>query len=381
MATDEPPTHEVVVSRVTRFEPPLDRPPAELLRGERGLSVELEDGRRIPLDPQDPRSVGFVQILEGLRTQGLPVYLELDPATSGVRRLFIARVTRILHMRPIDTGVLGIELERSHGRHVLRSDRPNFAELEQDVREAWRSRDPVIVTEDDAHTIIDVRPFRPGPDGPRPPVPEPKPGPSIGSPVHWIRRIRDVIVRWFWWPWWWFRCVSPKKAQQVFNAMQATTCDPLTVPAPCIPFLYPDDGCWGRAHEMCRRMITMGLSPRKVWIQGNLYVGTKNNPNCGVWWGWHVAPTLCVRSRGLFQAQRMVIDPSLFTTPVSQATWKSVQSDPNATLTDTDAAIFWLWGSGTDLTYSETKQVLADHRLLLQARSVQQGPPPYANCP
>lgn len=166
--------------------------------------------------------------------------------------------------------------------------------------------------------------------------------------------------------------------------MAGTTCDPLTVPAPCIPFLYPDDGCWGRAHEVCRLMINMGLSPRKVWIDHSsgtwLHVNTKNNPQCYVEWGWHVAPTLCVRGPGFFQTHRMVIDPSLFTTPVLEATWKGVQGDPNATLTHTGADQFW-HGGGTDPTYSASNAVLAQYRLALQNRANQVGPPPYANCP
>lgn len=83
-----------------------------------------------------------------------------------------------------------------------------------------------------------------------------------------------------------------------------------------------------------------GLKPRKIWIQGWLQVATRNNPTCSVSWGWHVAPTLCVRGPGFFQRQDMVIDPSLFTTPVSKPQWKAVQSDPMATLTDTDASAF-----------------------------------------
>jgi hypothetical protein len=163
--------------------------------------------------------------------------------------------------------------------------------------------------------------------------------------------------------------------------MNATSCDPLTVPAPCIPFLYPDDGCWGRAHEMCRLMINMGRKPKKVWIQGNLNVPTRNNPTCHVGWGWHVAPTLCVRGPGFCKHKEMVIDPSLFTTPVSKSTWKGVQGDPDATLTDSAASIFYLWGNITDPTYVQTNQVLATYRLQLQNRAIQQGPPPYANCP
>jgi hypothetical protein len=76
----------------------------------------------------------------------------------------------------------------------------------------------------------------------------------------------------------------------------------------------------------------------------------------------------------------MVIDPSLFTTPVSEATWKSVQGDPGATLTETDASDY-LWGA-TDPTYSETNYYLAVYRLQLQLRAaLPGGPPPYAACP
>jgi hypothetical protein len=161
--------------------------------------------------------------------------------------------------------------------------------------------------------------------------------------------------------------------------MKATSCNPLTVPVPCIPFLYPDNGCWARAHEMCRLMIAMNLSPKKVWIQGGLQVNTRNNPSCVVNWWWHVAPTLCVRGPSFFQRREMVIDPSLFTTPVTKATWKSVQGDPSATLTSSSASIF-LMGNVTDPTYTQTNTDLARYRLQLYCRSLNMGPPPYANC-
>ena len=376
------PNPNVVVSRVVRFDPPLDRAPAEMLRAARGVSVELEGGRRVRLDPANPRSVGLLQILEGLSKHRLPVYLELDPATSAITRLLIPHVGRVTDLRPIDDKALGVQLERSHGRHTLRHDQPDFAEIEKQLGEAMQSGSPVILTEDDAHNIIDVRAYRPGPDGPVPPFPKPEPPPPrIPWILRWIKKLFGWMWHWLWCRWWWFGWVSQTRAQQVFDVMNATSCDPLTVPAPCIPFLYPDDGCWARAHEMCRLMINMGLSPKKVWIQGALYVSTRNNPSCGVWWGWHVAPTLCVRGPRFFQTQRMVIDPSLFTTPVSKATWKGIQGDINATLTDTDAAIYYLWGSVTDPTYSATNYYLAFYRLQLQNRALQNGAPPYANCP
>ena len=62
------------------------------------------------------------------------------------------------------------------------------------------------------------------------------------------------------------------------------------------------------------------------------------------------------------------------------ATWKGVQGDPAATLTDTVADQFW-HGGGTDPTYSASNQMLVQHRLALLNRSNQLGPPPSANCP
>lgn len=338
-------------------------------------TVELDDGREVRLDPEDSRSAGYASILEGLSELGRPVYLELDPQTSAIRLLLIPLVARVAALTPTDEG-LSVEIDPSHALHVLPRGAANFEDLERRLREAKSSRDPIILTETDSHEIIDVRPYRPSPEGPRLPLPERKPPPLRPWPWRWI----EWLVWWICWPWWWwFRCVSGAQAQQAFAAMSATTCNPTTVPPPCIPFMYPDNGCWARAHEMCRLMINMGLSPRKVWISGSLHAATRNNPQCFVNWAWHVAPTLCVRGPSFFQTQRMVIDPSLMTGPATEAAWKGVQGDPSATLTHTDASDYY-WGS-TDPTYAQTNADLATYRLALKNRSLQVGPPPYANCP
>jgi len=359
------PNPNAVVSTVVRVEAPV---------------VELEEGRSARLDPADERAAGFARILEGLSKERLPVYLELDPETSSVLRLLIPYVARVVDIRPLEDGSLDVEIAPSHARHVLRRGSADFEELEGELRSAISSDVPVLLTEDDAHEILDIRAYRPDAEALRPfgrPVPP--------EPIaEWLRYARAIWF-WQWWPWWWicwwFGCITQAKAQQVFAAMSATSCDPLNVPPPCIPFLYPDDGCWGRAHEMRRLMVNMGLNPKKVWIQGNLHAATKNNPSCFVDWGWHVAPWLCVRGSSFPQTVATVIDPSLFTGPVSKAAWKGVQGDPNASLTDSDGSIFYLWGNVTDPNYAQTNSVLATYRAKLQARSLQVGPPPYANCP
>ena len=365
------PNSNAIVSRITRIE-----------RDE----VVLERDRRVRINREDPRSRGLDPILEGLSRQRMPAYVEIDPATSSITRLLIPLITRVVDIRPGEHG-FDVELEMSHARHVLRRGTPDFAEFGQLLRESMGSGAVIIVTEDDAHDIIDIRGFTPDPEAPMPPLP-PFPRPKIPRRPWLLSRLL-TLWRWRWWPWWWFTfgCMSPARAQQVFDAMAAATCNPVTVPPPCIPFMYPDDGCWGRAHEMCRLIVNMGVSPRKVWIQAAagtyLHANTRNNPNCYVEWNWHVAPTVCVRHWCFWLfARQMVIDPALFMTPVTKATWQGAQNNPAATLTDADWTIFYLWTNDTDPTFAQTNQVLANYRLQLQLRSQSPvGPPPYAYCP
>lgn len=388
------PNPNAIVSLRIRLDPALDRDPEEILKSEGGLSIVLDDDRRLRLNPDDPRAPGFARALDGIARAGRPAYLVVDPATETITDVRLPKITRILRADPAEDG-LEVELQGSQARHLVRAGGPDAAEFEGRIREALVSRVPLLVTGDDAHDVIDVRPFTPGPDGPLLPFPEPPtpfpppafpPLPKLPPWLWWpISILWWVLLRLKWWicyPWWWWRCPSTSRSQVIFDAMAVRVCNPLTVPAPCIPFNYPDDGCWGRAHEMARLILDMGVTPGKVWIDKSgplLHVSTKNNPNCYVEWFWHVAPTICVRS-GWFTTQRMVIDPALFTTPVSESTWKGVQNNPNATLTETAWTAFAHGSYAPDPTFALTNQVLADYRIELQIRSTTVGPPPYANC-
>ena len=178
--------------------------------------------------------------------------------------------------------------------------------------------------------------------------------------------------------------VSAAQARQLFNLMNSKVCCPETAAAPCIPFVYPDDGCWGRAHEMYRLMGLQGVQADKIWIFGNLRAATSNNPRCEVRWGWHVAPTLQVNvGGGVVQTQ--VIDPSLFPGPVPQATWAGVQGDPHPALIPSAGSVFWRNQSGsavqTDPDFSRTNSVLETYRNQLRIRATSSdGPPPYLGC-
>jgi len=336
------------------------------------------------VDAADRRAAGFARILETLQAGSRPVYLEIDPATSVITRLFIPSVSRVADMQLTADGDLFVRLRFSHARHFVRRQHEDFADMERALREALGSERMLIVTEDHEHNVINVRAFRPGPDGPFPPEPEPEPEP-LPWPKRWVKYLRKLIDQSrFLLPISWLTAPSLTEAQKVFDALAATSCDPITAPAPCIPFLYLEDGCWTRAHEMCRLMINKGYSPRKVWIFGFLIAPTANTPACWVQWNFHVAPTLRVRGQKLFQVHDMVVDPGLFTAPVAQAVWDStLGNDPGASPIPTDAWVYWYEEDGTsipDPTYAATNYDLAHFRLKLLEQTATNGPPPFV-CP
>ena len=368
------PGPNAIVGLVTRIDPPVDKAgAAELLRhNPDGVTVQFEGAQTARL-LQGHVAAGMLDILEQLRQMRTPAYVEVRPDTREITRLLIPLVSRVTKIAEGGADGLNVELEASHARHLLKRDSLTYDELLSTLRAAADKRETLVITETDAHEIIDARPWPGEPSGPTTTVKGTK---GVRRPGFFAR-----ILRWIWWPCWCWGCISPAKAQQFFNIAAAPTCNPLTVPPPCIPFLYPDDGCWARAHEMCRLMIAAGASPKKVWIDGTLHTPTKNNPACFVNWGWHVAPTLCVRL-SFWHCEDMVIDPSLFAMPVTQAQWKGVQGDPNATLTPTAATVYWRNVIPTDPAYVDTNFRLNFYRQALKLRSLQPaGPPPYAFCP
>jgi hypothetical protein len=310
----------------------------------------------------------WADVLESLRRSNLPTYVEIDPATNLITELLQPFAVRVGALSPAPAGdVVEVELIISHARHHLRRSNPDFQQLFNALQAARQRGTTVLVTETrDAHEIIDVRPLPndlvaalAAPAAPlHPPIPF---GGAMSS-------------------------VTLARARQLFDMVKTGTCCPGSPSAPCIPFQYPDDGCWGRAHEMCRLIIAAGVQPGKVWIYGNLKAPTANKPPndpfcpaCRVCWGWHVAPTVLVGT------QVYVIDPALFTEPVPRATWGGAQGDPSASLEDSDASVFHRGRGGTGLeydpTYSRTNGVLDRYRNDLRLRSVgPSGPPPYAQC-
>lgn len=172
----------------------------------------------------------------------------------------------------------------------------------------------------------------------------------------------------------------------IFNYCASQGCNnppPYTI-TNCIPFQYVKDGCYARAHKM-RQMISQkfGYCVEKVFsfaegYPNRLAVKATMWGGCCVEWWYHVVPLLRLNvTRGAKTFQICyVIDPGMFTTPVTLSTWlqaqKNTTCNPNATVTSYSiqpGSAYWPMGSsasfGTDPNYINTEATLIAYKNLV----------------
>lgn len=175
---------------------------------------------------------------------------------------------------------------------------------------------------------------------------------------------------------------SYAKAKEIFDYCAAQACVPGPAPVPpCIPFQYVWDGCHARAHQM-RKLINgkYHCCVEKVFSVANngvdtLRVRANKVGGCCIGWWFHVAPLLRVRVkiRPCTFTLAMVIDPSMFDTPVLLSTWLAAQENatcgPNAHVsmytiqpwTAYTPANFAATAFTTDPNYTATNTTLANY--------------------
>jgi hypothetical protein len=334
---------------------PLKEMAANLLLNEQPapLRINFDHDQSALLDPGHPRAVVWAKMIDLLQKDNRPAYVEVDPETDIITRLCIPIAAKVLEILPADQEVVSVTLNATDALHVLRRDLPDFQKFYDVLQYAKNTGSEILVTATlHDFEIVDVRalPSSFGNEGPD--EPPPQPGPIVP--------------------------ISPERSVELFNMVNAQSCVPCSSASPCIPYKYPYNGCWIRAHLMCYLMVAEGVTPEKTWIFGKLKARSSNVPQCKVGWGWHVAPTLMVTQTG-DAVVKMVIDPSLCDEPVTEAYWKSLQGDPGAKLTPAAWEGYRFLASGT-ASQPEADNDMEYFRLALDELCAEYGPSPY-KCP
>ena len=335
-------------------------------------AVHFDNGRRATLE-SSPHAADYHRLLWYLKQAGHPAYVELSGPQPTAVQAEAAQTVRRVHV-PVVVQVTGLALTRegvsvtlrvSHVRHVLRRESSRFDESFAALRDALGTAAFVAVTESpDDHHIIDVRPFSPAPSPPE--VQLESSTPAVLAKV--LKKAKKASLT----------------AKKLYNLVAGASCDPLAPAAPCIPFLFPHDGCWARAHEMCRLLIAAGAAPRKIWISGQLSLQTTSDPACELIWNFHVAAIVGTGSKA------RVIDPATCAGPVTRAKWITRLNATAYTVIETDSLRYRPrvetdFGDGhnewkTDGTFQLTDADLVTFRGLLLDQTIAKGPPPFT-CP
>ena len=128
--------------------------------------------------------------------------------------------------------------------------------------------------------------------------------------------------------------LTEKEAQGLFEQLKQNK---------VIPFDYPNDCCYSRAHAMCRIMESKGIACSKYWLFSKDFPGryaadlkpadkagnpvNKTGTTDPINWTYHVAPVVKVKKSDGTTEER-VMDPSLFDKPVTKEEWSKRQGDP-----------------------------------------------------
>ncbi len=345
------PSSKVYLGRV---KDPLSLKEAEanvLWNGTMPLRVNFDDGQSALLDINHPRAAVWAKMINRIQRNNFPAYVEVDADTDIITRLCIPIATKVLAIRTTTEGPVEVVLSASDALHFLRNDVPGFDRLHHTLQHAKDTDATILVTATLHHLdVVDVRAL---PafliQGPFDPLPDPEP----------------VVP------------VSPERCMELFRMVSVETCITGSMTSPCIAYKYPYSGCNVRAHLMCYILRAAGATPEKMWISPGLHAKTANAPKCEVGWGWHVAPTLLV-TRPVGDPEKMVLDPSLCDGPVTIAYWKSLQGNPNATLTPAQWDGYNFLAKGT-ATQMEADDEMENYREWLADLWIE-SPPPY-KCP
>jgi hypothetical protein len=347
-----------MIDTVLKFSPKrenwVDKPQEDLPDK---VTVHFKTGQIGHLDLNDPLSAHWANIIDQQLKSNQPVYVEIDEETNVITDLLIPQIFTVHRLETDEHGNLLVHLHQSHAIHaVLKSD-PNFATMHDNLQAALDDGSERLITRTlNDLEIIDVR----KPSG-NPSVSRENSSPSDIDPP-----------------------VSSERATEIFNDMNSQTCAPCNPSSTCIPFLYPDDGCWIRAHLMAYKM--QGYSPpedpEKIYIHGcSLDPFVPNHPDCRLpWkWSWHIAPTLMVSLPS--GNEKRVIDPSLVSGPVSETDWVNLNNPLSKPKVD---PLPWTVynpvsnNAATEVQAQSDMQKYRDGLYSLKTRCLQFGPPPYS---
>ena len=177
---------------------------------------------------------------------------------------------------------------------------------------------------------------------------------------------------------------SGDDAQDLFDFLQDNSVTAANQSPSLIPYSFVLDGCRERAHKAADMMLQhKKMETEKVWLRAKTgymlkKVETDRYPSCAVEWDYHVANAVFTGNGYL------VLDPSLFSRPVSLSTWRQKLDSGHTLLYKTSWQVFDIRAShcrlDSDPQLVRTNRNLDMYTINLILQWYYFGFPPYSCC-
>jgi Glutaminase len=367
-------TIDTIVTPILKFEteaPPPEQPDPGL----RGFVDIADDERAIILEPDHPSNQLYRHMLSLLAADQIVAFLDVERDTRILRAVTLAATGGVSAVDQESTGEVVVQLVGSSRIYVLRPTEPGFGAMHQTLKDAFHEPARVSIKTKPASTDIEEV-HRTGPFQ----------GPTRTTGLKFGNALVETLTK-----------VSENVGKKLFAFLAQKTC-PLPINSSCLPFRYPDDGCQGRAHLMCRDLLTASsggsglpnVVSGKIWrhhtVDRQAYeVATSNSPECKVNWLFHCAPLIRLTDNTL-----RVLDPALFNEPVPPEAWEARQTKKGMR-TISDKAVFYIrrppgdpvppaFPLFLDGDHANAKDTVGAARVAFISRVGLHGTPPYP-CP
>jgi hypothetical protein len=182
------------------------------------------------------------------------------------------------------------------------------------------------------------------------------------------------------------KVICPKKKKSILTEKEAQALFDTLAKEPHIPYDYPVDCCYTRAHEMCRIMKENGVESQKYWLFDKDWGTSGVTPSLQpkdktgkavtfpdssgtprpVKWVYHVAPIVKVRKSDGTVEDR-VMDPSISDEPLTTDEWSKIMGDPAGAYAETSSSDAYFQNKKHgyyqgDSMGAKTKKQLEKHR-------------------
>jgi hypothetical protein len=337
--------------------------------GGRAFVTLQDDERAIVLDPKNPRYRLYRRILAGFAADQIIAFLDVDRDTRELRALSIPVTGGASAVDQLPTGEVVVQLVGSSRIFVLKPTEPGFIGKRQILKDAFA--EPAVVSirlrpfSDEISDVRRVGPFE---------------GPARTQALKFDAELIATLPMF-----------QESVVRKLFDFLAGEICDPKAILNPCLPFHYPDDGCQGRAHVMCDKLLHASrerpdlpdVISGKIWHHGlpnQAYeVQTSNSPACKVKWLFHCAPIVRV-TNGTTAGALRVLDPSLFDGPKTPEEWERRQTTVG-TRQISDKAVFYRRRPDSAIFFDRlndnARRTVSAARALFDERVEDNGPPPY----